>query len=194
MALSMAVILVAIALGRNFYLAGLKPPQSPAAASAVIDTVTANLRDAVRLILLLAVVVAVVAFAAGNAWVRAKVGAMGKPGWATGGPFHDFVSHYRRVLQWGILALGLVILVIWSNPTTLVAVVVVLIALALVGLVGRSPDGVPDRPWPWRPGPAARPGTARGSDGLRLGRPAAVAVRRRHPAPRPDGLPALRPD
>jgi hypothetical protein len=136
LALSMAVILVAIAVGRNQYVSGLKPPQSPQAATAVIDTVTANLRDGVRLILILAALLAIGALVAGNAWIRSKVGDKGKPGWATGGPFHDFVALHRKALQWTVLALGLVILVIWSNPTTLVAVVVVVITLVVVGLVG----------------------------------------------------------
>ena len=136
LALSMGLILVAIAVGRNQYLTGLKPPQSPQAASAVIDTVTANLRDAIRLILILAALVAIGALIAGNAWIRAKAADLRKPGWATGGPAHDFVALHRRGLQWAVLALGLVILVIWSNPTTLVAVVVVLITLVVVGLVG----------------------------------------------------------
>ncbi len=136
LALSMGLILVAIAVLENRYVAGVKPPQSPQAASAVIDTVAANLRDAIRLILALAALVAVVALVAGNTWVRAKVGDMRKPGWATGGPVDDFVARHRKALQWGVLALGLLILVIWSNPTTLVAVVVVLIALAIVGLLG----------------------------------------------------------
>jgi hypothetical protein len=144
LALAMALILVAIAVGRNQYLSGLKPPQSPEAASAVIDTVTANLREAVRIILILAAVVAVIALAAGNAWVRRTVGNMNKPGWSTSGPVHDFVAAHRKVLQWGILALGLLVLVIWSTPTTLVAVVVILIALALIGLVGLfGRDGSP---------------------------------------------------
>ena len=72
LALSMALILVLIAVGRNQYIAGLKPPQSPEAASAVIDTVTANLRVAVRIILIVAALVAVLALVAGNAWVRER--------------------------------------------------------------------------------------------------------------------------
>ena len=65
-------------------------PRAPArsSSSAVIDTVTSNLRDAVRLILILAALLAIGALVAGNTWVRAKVGDMGKPGWATGGPVH----------------------------------------------------------------------------------------------------------
>ena len=136
LALSMALILILIAVARNQYLSGIKPPQSPAAQAAVIDIVTTNLRDAVRIILIVAALVAIIAIAAGNSWIRAKAGDMRKPGWVTGGPVHDFVAGHRRALQWGVLALGLLILVIWGNPTTLVAVVVVLITLAVVGLVG----------------------------------------------------------
>ena len=87
-------------------------------------------------ILVMAALVTIVALVAGNSWVRAKVGDMRKPGWVTGGPVHDFVALHRKALQWAVLALGLLVLVIWSNPTTLVAVVVTLITLALVGLVG----------------------------------------------------------
>jgi hypothetical protein len=136
LAMSMALVLVLIAVGRNHYVTGLKPPQSPAAAAAVIDTVTATLRDTLRIILIVAALVAIGAVMAGNAWVRGKVGEMRKPGWATAGPVHDFVALHRKALQWSALALGLLILVLWSNPTTLVAVVVVLVTLVVVGLVG----------------------------------------------------------
>jgi hypothetical protein len=136
LALSMALILILIAVGRNQYIAGIKPPQSPAAQSAVLDIVTANLRNAVRIILIVAALVAVAGLVAGNAWIRAKVGAMRKPGWVTGGPVHDFVAAHRKALQWSVLALGLLILVIWGNPTALVAVVVVLVTLVVVALVG----------------------------------------------------------
>ncbi len=136
LALSMALILILIAVARSQYLAGIKPPQSPAAQSAVLDIVTANLRNGVRIILIVAALIAIIGLIAGNHWVRSKVGAAGKPGWLTGGPVHDFVAAHRKALQWGVLAVGLVILVIWGNPTTLVAVVVVLVTLAVVGLVG----------------------------------------------------------
>jgi hypothetical protein len=60
----------------------------------------------------------------------------GGPAWLSGGPFHDFVSAHRRGLQWAVLAVGLFVLVVWNKPTTLVAVIVVLITLAVIGLVG----------------------------------------------------------
>jgi len=146
LALSMAVILVAVAVARNQYLSGLSPNQSVAANQAVIDTVTATLREAVRIILIVAAVIAIVALIAGNRHVRGWMAGDDAPGWMTG-PVHAFAVRHRRGLQWGTLGLGLLVLVIWSNPTTLVAIIVVLIALAIVGLVGlfagrRSPPTV----------------------------------------------------
>ena len=144
LALSMAIVLVAIALIRNQYLNGVHPPQSPEAQAAVVDTVTASLRNTLRLVLLLSAVTAIVAVLAGNRWVRNKLSERRLPTWMTEGPAHDFVTTRRRVLQWIVLAVGLVVLVIWSNPTPLVAVVVILITLVVVGLVGlfagRSPQ------------------------------------------------------
>ena len=136
LALSMAVILVLIAVGRNQYLAGVHPPQSPEASAAVIDTVTSNLREGIRIILVVAALLAVGGLLAGNAWVRAKVGNLRKPGWVADGPVHGFVARHRKALQWAVLALGLLILVIWSDPTALVAVVVVAVTLVVVGLLG----------------------------------------------------------
>jgi hypothetical protein len=162
LALSMALILVLIAVGRNQYIAGLHPPQSPEASAAVIDTVTTNLREGIRIILIVAALIALGGLLAGNAWVRAKVGAMRKPGWVTGGPVQRFVARHRQALQWAVLALGLLILVIWSDPTALVAVVVVAVTLVVVGLLGvfagagRRPAGA---------GPSAAGGEIEGGDG-----------------------------
>ncbi len=133
LAVSMALILILYAVARNHYIAGLHPPQSPAAQTALLDTVTATLRDTVWIILVVAALFAVGAVVAGNAWVRRKVGDIS---WVTRGPVHDFVALHRKGLQWSVLGLGLLILVLWSNPTTLVAVVIVLITLGVVGLVG----------------------------------------------------------
>jgi hypothetical protein len=162
LALSMALILILIAVGRSQYIAGIKPPQSPAAQSAVLDIVTANLRNGVRIILIVAAVIAIIGLLAGNRWLRAKVGATRKPGWLTQGPVHDFVAAHRKALQWGVLAVGLLILVIWGNPTTLVAVVVVLITLAVVGLVGLYAGRGPQ---PALVAPGSREGGGGGAEG-----------------------------
>lgn len=68
--------------------------------------------------------------------VRNKVADMREPGRMSQDPVHGFVAVHRRALQWSVLELGILVLVIWSNPTTLVAVVVTLLTLAIVGLVG----------------------------------------------------------
>jgi membrane-associated HD superfamily phosphohydrolase len=136
LALSMALVLVVVSVARNQYLNSLSPSQSRAANAAVIDTVTGALRGTLRLTLILAAVVAIVALVAGSSWVKAMLAERRLPSWVTRGPVHHFVALHRKGLQWGALGLAFVVLVVWSNPTALVAVIVVLIALALIGLVG----------------------------------------------------------
>jgi hypothetical protein len=146
LALSMAVVLVIMAVARNQYLSGLSPNQSLAANQAVLDTVTAALRQAVRIILIVAALIAILALIAGNRRIRAWAAGRTRAPWMTGGPVHSFAVRHRTGLQWSVLGLGLLVLVVWTNPTTLVALVVVLIALVLVGALGlyagrRSAEG-----------------------------------------------------
>ncbi len=143
LALSMALILVIISVGRNQYLDSLHTGQSLAANAAVVDIVTSSLRGGVRIILIVAAVVAVLSLLAGSRRLRSFLAGKGAPDWMTGGPVRDFAARNRRALQWTILVVGLLVLVVWSDPTALVAVVVVLVTLAVIGLVGlyagRSP-------------------------------------------------------
>jgi hypothetical protein len=143
LAISMALILVIVAIARNQYLSGLGPSRSKPANAAVIDTLSAGLLDTVRTVLVLSALVALVAFLAGNARVRRFFATRSWPKWTTQGPVHDFVAVHRKALQWGTLGLALFILVVWNQPTVLVAVVVVLVALAVVGLIGLWGRGAP---------------------------------------------------
>ncbi len=136
LALSMAVVLVAANVGESQYLASLLPSQSKDAAAAVIDDVAAALLDSVRTILVAAAVVAVVALLFGNRWVRSWLADRTPPSWVTGGPVKAFVTAHRAALQWGLAVVGIVTLVLWSQPTIVVTLVVVLVALGLIGLVG----------------------------------------------------------
>jgi hypothetical protein len=136
LAFSMTLILVFLALARNHYLSGLSPSQSVAANAAVIGTVTAALRRGIRIILIASLVLAVIAMIVGNDRVRTRLAKREMPRWMTDGPFHGFVVRHRRGLQWLVLALGVLVLVIWSSPTTLVAIIVVLSTLALMGVIG----------------------------------------------------------
>ena len=145
LAVSMALLLVAANVGRNQYLSSLGPGRSKPASAAVIDTVDAALLDSVRTVLIVAAVVAVVAFAVGLGPVRRWLHDRSTPSWMSGGPVHDTVAAHRRAFQWSVLVLGLVVLVLWNQPTVLVAVVLVLVTLFVVMLVGlyggRRPPG-----------------------------------------------------
>ena len=80
--------------------------------------------------------IAVVAFVVGLGPVRRWLDSRGTPSWLTGGPVHDTVAGHRRLIQWGVVIVGLVVLVLWSQPTVLVALVIVLVTLFVVVLVG----------------------------------------------------------
>jgi hypothetical protein len=143
LAVSMALLLTAANVGRNQYLASLLPGQSKRATAAVIDTVDAVLLESVRTILIVAAVVALVAFAVGLGPVKRWMADRKEPAWMTNGPVHDFVVAYRKAFQWGVLVLGLVVLVVWNQPTVKVAVIVALLSFLLVILVGIYGRGTP---------------------------------------------------
>ena len=136
LAISMALILVIAAVARNLYLSSLDVSRSKPANAAVIDTVSAGLLDTVRTVLVLSALVALVGYLVGNARVRRLFANRTGPAWTTSGPVHDFVAVHRRALQWGTVGIALFVLVVWNNPTVLVAVVVALVTLALVALIG----------------------------------------------------------
>ncbi len=136
LAVSMALLLVAANVGRNQYLGSLRPPQSRDAAAAVVDTVSASLLDTVRTVAAISAVVAVVAFVVGLGPVRRWLARRETPAWLTGGPVHDTVAAHRRAFQWGVVVLGLVVLVLWNEPTATVAVIIVLVDVVVIGLVG----------------------------------------------------------
>jgi hypothetical protein len=136
LALSMALVLVMASVARNQYLSSLDPSQSKSAAAAVIDAVSALLLDSVRTLAIVAAVVAIVGALIGNRRVRAWLDTRRRPRWTTEGPVHGFVVAHRRGLQWGALGVGLLILVVWNQPTVMVAVIVALVALALAGIIG----------------------------------------------------------
>jgi hypothetical protein len=159
LAVSMAAVLVVMAVARHQYLSGLSPNQSVAANQAVIDTVTAPLRLGLRIILGVSALIAVVALLAGNRRLRAWASGADRPD----NPVHRFAVRHRRGLQWGLLGLALLVLVVWSEPTTLV-VVVVAISLVLIGLVGLyggarrtlSPAAIPASVGPDADGPSTQ--------------------------------------
>jgi len=166
LAVSMALLLIAANVGRNQYLSSLNVHQSKAATAAIIDTVDAALLDTVRIVLIVAAIVAIVAFVVGLGPVRRWMHERTTPSWLSSGPVHDTVAGHRRAFQWGVLVLGLVFLVLWNQPTVLVALIIVLVTLFVVILVGlygaRRPT--PGSPPTDAAGPGPTVGAATASD------------------------------
>jgi hypothetical protein len=156
LALSMVVLVVVVNAATSQYLSGVNPPGRRAAQAAVVDTVSAPLTDGARTVLMVGAVAALLAVVAGLSVVQRLLTGRRLPGWMTGGPVHDVAVAHRPGLQWGVLAVGLFVLVVWDRPTVLVAVVVVLITVAVVGLVGLFAGRrvVPPRPPSLDGGPA----------------------------------------
>jgi hypothetical protein len=143
LAISMALVLVVLAVATNQYLGSLSNGQSVAANQAVISIVTNGLRETIRIILIVSAAIAILALVAGNAWLRTWAAERRRPRWMTEGPTHSFLARHHRGLQWGVLGLALLILVIWSSPTTMVAIVLIVVALVIDVLIGLASGSKP---------------------------------------------------
>ncbi|MFZ2175663.1 MAG: hypothetical protein WAW17_16820, partial [Rhodococcus sp. (in: high G+C Gram-positive bacteria)] len=150
-AVAMALLAVAISIGRAIYL-GEMPSDvlSRDAAAVLIDTLVLPLRTALRAVFLLAVVVAAAGYLTGSSNSAVAVrGAYNKAvnavrGARSGGrapsPVEAVVATYRTPLRVVLIAIATMTLVFWKYPSGLVVVVTVLItvvALLLVELVAR---------------------------------------------------------
>jgi hypothetical protein len=112
----------------------------PAAAHAY-DAMTAFPLGTTRVVLLISVIIALGGIAAGNDRIRSWARSVDKPRWLIDSSTHRWIRAHRRPLQWATLAIGLLVVVIWNNTTPRVAVVTVVIALAVVGLIGIAGSG-----------------------------------------------------
>ena len=145
-AFAVGVQLVLLRAGRSLYLDAITTKALPrGAASAVWDQIMHSLRVWGIVVGVLAVLVA------GAAWVigrRSPERAAGSDAEATGhpaGPVGGFVARNRPVLRGVGLAIALVVLIAWNNPTLLVVLivgVVLVIYLAAVEFLGRH-EGEP---------------------------------------------------
>jgi hypothetical protein len=133
---AMGVLLVGVSIGRDEYLNALRPSVPRVAAANAYDAVTAFPLGTTRVVLLVALLIALVGIAVGNDRLRSWSHSVNKPGWLVDGPVHLWIRTYRRPLQWAVLAIGFVVIVVWDNPTPLVAIVIAAIVLAAVGLIG----------------------------------------------------------
>jgi hypothetical protein len=138
----MVVLGIALIIGRAIYLNGVPPDVLPnSTAENLFNTVVRFLRDGIRLVLLVALLIALVAWWSGpsrgaRALRRRVSSSVVTRSWADTGTGRLVTSH-RLAVQVGIVALGLIVLVLWDNPSVpvivTIAVIVVLLLLVTEG-------------------------------------------------------------
>jgi hypothetical protein len=144
-AVAMLVLGVALAVFRSYFLDHLPADASPGAAGAVYDALVHYLRNAVRTVGALAVLVALGAFLIGPSRVATTV----RTACATGvagvrsvadsigfrtGPVGPFVHRHKRAIGIVILLGASVVFVAWDRPTGQVVFWFAVVVLALFGI------------------------------------------------------------
>jgi hypothetical protein len=160
-AIAMAVLALGIGLGRSFYLDAVTSPSLPHdAAAATFDTLVRFLRQGLRFVLALGLVLAAAAWITGPGRVAARLrttftgvaGGLGDQAEAYGwdfGPFGRWVHRYRAQLRVAGVLVVLLFLVFAGRPSAsrlLVLTLVLLVYLAAVEFVSRAARLEPDVP------------------------------------------------
>ena len=165
-AASMLLLGVALAIARSQYLNTVPNSTLPGdAAAALYDTLIRFIRQALRTLLVVGLVVAAGAFLTGPSvtavqirgafvsgfrWIRQ----LGERHGVSTGPVGEWTYAHRYVLRIAAVGLFALIFVFWGRPTApvvILLVVLLLVVLGLIQLIGRPPGP---------PGIAAQPGTA----------------------------------
>jgi hypothetical protein len=152
-AVAAAAVGAGVTLGRSFYLNAVTSPELPReTAAAVFDTLVRFLRDGVRFMVAVGLLVALAAWVSGpgsaatrvRATVRSVLGQAGESAGEHGvnfGGFGVWVAAHRGPLRIAAVLLTLVALLLWNHPrwVTLVGLtVVLLLVLGLIEFVARA--------------------------------------------------------
>ena len=151
---SMLVLGAGLLIFRGAYLNSVPASVLPAdAAAALFDTFVRFIKEGLRTILVLGLVVAGgafltgpsvtavrtrAAFAAGLGWIRAE----GAHAGLRTGPVGTFTYAHKTALRISAVALAALIFVFWGHPTALVVILITILLLAVLGLIeliGRPP-------------------------------------------------------
>jgi hypothetical protein len=149
---AMAVTAIAIALSRNAYLNSVASDDlSRSAAGSAFDILVRFLRNAVRVLAVIGILVALGALLVGDSRIALRTRATarrlvtgrseGAPGWLPPG-FGRFIADHKNPLRLLGLAVVVLLLLSWDRPrpiTVLVLVVILVVYLALLELLGRGP-------------------------------------------------------
>ncbi len=152
-ALSMVLVAAALALARNWYVDnGAGDEVAKDARLSIAHTLLVPLRTSLRAVLVLGAVVALGAWLAGSsAAARAMRGGATRglsalrghaPGGEPPSPVAAWVGRYKTALRAGIAVIGALVFVLWTYPSgavVLTIAAIVVVALVVVELIGRSP-------------------------------------------------------
>jgi hypothetical protein len=154
---AMAVTAALLALGRSAYLSVAKNHD---AAAAAFDILVRYLRNGIRIIAVLGIIIALAAFLSGPSRLAVRIregaksliGGAGRKadeaGW-TPGPVGTWVAAHKVGLRIAGVAVAFVVLFLWSSPrplTLLVLALLLLVYLAAIELVGRSVEVADETP------------------------------------------------
>jgi len=147
LAASMFVLAAALAIARSIYLNSVPSAALPAdAAAALYDTLVRFIKEGLRTLLVLGLVVAAAAFLTGPSVtaVRAREGMKSAANWVRSrgdsrglstGPVGAWTYAHRRLLRIAAVAVFVLIFVFWSRPTGLVVLVLAILLLVVLGLI-----------------------------------------------------------
>src|SRR6478735_11680976 len=154
-AIGLLLLRIALVVLREVYLDQMPTDVvTPQASAYIFDTVTRFLRDGIRLIFIVALVVALIAVLLGQGALLARAGGgvttATRGAWDSlrDGPVGAAVAEHARVAAGAVVAVGALVLVLWNNPTGLVvlliAIVVALLLAAVWGMAHRKVEaGLP---------------------------------------------------
>jgi hypothetical protein len=146
-AASMLVLGIGLQIGRSIYLNSVPQSVLPSdAAAAAYDTLIRFIKEGLRAMLVLGLVVAIAAFFTGPSAtaVKTRRTVVSWAGWlrrfaerkgVSTGPAGPWTYSHRKVLRVSAVALMAVIFVFWGQPTAALGIVLVIVLLVLLGLI-----------------------------------------------------------
>jgi hypothetical protein len=162
-AFAVAFLGLGVTIGRSLYLNAVTSSQLPRdTAAAVFDTMVRYLRDGIRLVAVIGLLVAIIAWLVGPSRSAVRVRAtsrritsgsgeaLGTHG-ATFGGFGKWVHAHKRALDLVGIGIALVAFLAWDLPTarTVIALMVLLVVyLAIVEVIGRASTAAGGTPAP----------------------------------------------
>ena len=154
LAASMLILGIGLGIARAIYLSSVPSSTLPSdAAGAAYDALVHFLRQGLRVVLVVGLVVAIAAFFTGpsHTAIQTRSGLKSGMEWirnygerrgVSTGPVGQWTYLHRRSLRIAAVALAALIFVFWGSPTALVVILIVvllLVVLGLIELIGRPP-------------------------------------------------------